>query len=492
MRFLSEWLSIEIKNKFVCKLIFLLMNVIFIALVLGFLSLNLYFVYLIIFVGLPNLVSFMMDITPANEGFMRLFKEFQINATVVVGILSALLTALIGWFKYLNNKENERFQNLVDKVHSGDINSAINAIQSLPLIAIRKKERLFERYQFFGYLKSFIEGFFNIITIHMYGKHSTLAKYCDRKRFAKYLPTIAKFLKIDPDLSEEEINRQIHIHTYNREHPYLQETVSILINVLRIQTFENKLTVECNTNYKLTKSVIAALSAINQETKKGEISAVNLSGADLPGINLEGIDFSGANMEGIILSEADLLGANFTGATLQGAKLREANLQGADLSKANLQEALLENTNLQGASLFGTNLQGAVLYKANLQESSLYKADLQRAKLSEANLQEANLVESNLQGAKLSETNLQGANLVMTNLQGASLFGTNLKGACLRLVKNLTFEQLEGAIIDIRTILPDNIENRTEELLKISEENFNRLKNSEYKPAWVDDAYPEF
>jgi len=65
---------------------------------------------------------------------------------------------------------------------------------------------------------------------------------------------------------------------------------------------------------------------------------------------------------------------------------RGANLQGADLQGADLQGA-----NLQGANLYGVNLREAFLQEANFQEANLHKANLQEANLHIANLQGANL-----------------------------------------------------------------------------------------------------
>lgn len=121
-----------------------------------------------------------------------------------------------------------------------------------------------------------------------------------------------------------------------------------------------------------------------------------------------------------------------TGVSLAGVDLRGADLRGADLREANLQEAQLQGARLQGARLQGADLQGANLERAQLQGVSLQGA----------NLQEANLEEANLQGAFLWQANLQGA-----QLQGADLTG----------VIGLTLWQVETAVTDERTRLPDYV-----------------------------------
>src|SRR5829696_3108358 len=84
----------------------------------------------------------------------------------------------------------------------------------------------------------------------------------------------------------------------------------------------------------------------------------------------------------------------------------------------------LHNTNLRGANLRGANLEGANLQGANLQE--------------EADLQEANLQGANLQGA---------------DLRYALLLGADLRGA-----EELTPEQVQQALGDKATKLPEGFE----------------------------------
>jgi len=117
-------------------------------------------------------------------------------------------------------------------------------------------------------------------------------------------------------------------------------------------------------------------------------------------------------------------------AAFAGADLRGADLQGVNLQHANLQEAQLQGANLQGARLQGADLQGANLEKAQLQGASL---------------QGANLQEVNFEGADLRETFFWEA-----NLQGAQLQGVDLSGAI-----GLTLQQVESAVIDEKTRLPD-------------------------------------
>ena len=70
----------------------------------------------------------------------------------------------------------------------------------------------------------------------------------------------------------------------------------------------------------------------------------------------------------------------------------------------------------------------------------------------------ADLTRAGLSGADLSLANLSGANLSGANLPGANLSGANLSGA-----KGLTHEQIEIAITDESTMLPDYLKEGGEE-----------------------------
>ena len=91
--------------------------------------------------------------------------------------------------------------------------------------------------------------------------------------------------------------------------------------------------------------------------------------------------------------------------------------------------------------------QGAETWNKWREENRDVKPDLYRADLSEANLSEANLIEANLEGA-----NLEGANFYRADLTGADLTGVDLREA-----KNLTQEQIDSAITDEDTKLPDDL-----------------------------------
>ncbi|MEH2287005.1 pentapeptide repeat-containing protein [Nostoc sp.] len=132
----------------------------------------------------------------------------------------------------------------------------------------------------------------------------------------------------------------------------------------------------------------------------------------------------------------------------QSLDLSNIDIRGVNLIKANLERADFISSNLEGGLLMQARLQNAEFYNANLRSVVLSEANLQKAYLSGSKLQQANLYKANLQGSFLPGANLHLANLIEANLQK-----TNLSGA-----KNLEQHQIELAIGDRTTILPENLQ----------------------------------
>lgn len=115
--------------------------------------------------------------------------------------------------------------------------------------------------------------------------------------------------------------------------------------------------------------------------------------------------------------------------------LYDGSLHRADLSKADLHAADLCEANLYGADLSNCDLKDAQLREANLHNADLKQANLKNANLKKAILRRANLYKANLVGADLSYAILHGADLRLANLHAVN--------------------DIETAIMDEHTILPN-------------------------------------
>jgi hypothetical protein len=92
------------------------------------------------------------------------------------------------------------------------------------------------------------------------------------------------------------------------------------------------------------------------------------------------------------------------------------------------------------------------LRHASLRFATLSGANFEMADLSDADLSDARLESANLSGADLSETLLDRANFA-----GAKLGGANLAGASLLDARNLTQGQIDEALGDALTVLPEHL-----------------------------------
>ncbi len=195
----------------------------------------------------------------------------------------------------------------------------------------------------------------------------------------------------------------------------------------------------------------------NTDLSNADLTEANLSRAIFVGANLQWVNFTRVNLSEADLSVTCLCGSILYEANLQKAILPEANLQGAVLRKANLSQAILYDANLEGTVLCDANLTGAVLCDANLEGAILCDANLEEVNFEGSNLQDTNLIGSNLQRAKLAGANLESALLSTANLQEANLQEANLCGANLSGSENVESQQIEQAIGDRTTILPENL-----------------------------------
>lgn len=180
----------------------------------------------------------------------------------------------------------------------------------------------------------------------------------------------------------------------------------------------------------------------------------------------EGVDLSGRSLNFADLRHTNLRNSNLSLASLTQADLRAAHFDNTNLSKANLKSANLDQVH----NLTCGQIESAVIDKntrlpdyilLDWSSSSTFSCkNLMRGKglnLIGLNLANINLYQADLRETDLSHTNLSGANLVLANLGKSILNQTNLKGASLQRAYNVTCKQIQSALIDRNTRLPDYI-----------------------------------
>jgi hypothetical protein len=132
-------------------------------------------------------------------------------------------------------------------------------------------------------------------------------------------------------------------------------------------------------------------------------------------------------------------------------------LSSPTLSYTNLRGASLTSAPLHKAALIGTYMEGIALNGAHLDEALLAASYLEGAYMARSHLKGASLRSVCLTGADLTGADLTGADLTGADLKGAILKDADLKGAILKDVRGLTREQLNQAVTDQRTVLPDGL-----------------------------------
>ncbi len=117
-------------------------------------------------------------------------------------------------------------------------------------------------------------------------------------------------------------------------------------------------------------------------------------------------------------------------------------LQDADFDSIDLSHVGLPTVNLRGADLHNAHMEDAILTQANLTLANLIGADLSDAFLENVHFEGALLI---------------GARFDRADMKGAILTDANLRYAKLRSARNVTRDQLNSAIVDETTELPDII-----------------------------------
>ncbi|PIQ95509.1 MAG: hypothetical protein COV67_14490 [Nitrospinae bacterium CG11_big_fil_rev_8_21_14_0_20_56_8] len=135
-----------------------------------------------------------------------------------------------------------------------------------------------------------------------------------------------------------------------------------------------------------------------------------------------------------------------------------ANRNQIETFKHNLVRAVLigkdlEEVDLSEGTLREANFSRAFLNRANFRKADLTGADFHAASLTNSQFVRAYLINVNFIGANLRNSDLRGADLM-----GAKLTAANLKGANLKFAENLTHIQVQEAILDRSTLIPEYLE----------------------------------
>ena len=225
-----------------------------------------------------------------------------------------------------------------------------------------------------------------------------------------------------------------------------------------------------------SKAELAGMALGQVALEGADLSRADMHGANLKKTNLSEANLSGANLVASKLDLVDFQGVSFLNANVYRADFKEANLSGADLRNVvgltceQIESAVIdESTHLPDYILLAKSLgstfkcenirngEGLNLSGMNLANAYLRSADLRKSNLSQTNLENTNLSHTYFNHANLSHANLKGSVMSSSVFGGANFEGADLRGANLNRARGLTCEQIESAVIDESTHLPDYI-----------------------------------
>ncbi len=132
-----------------------------------------------------------------------------------------------------------------------------------------------------------------------------------------------------------------------------------------------------------------------------------------------------------------------------------------DLRRSNLSFTTLDNGNYVFKTTIFTqsNLTSIQWCEVNLEAAFFNYSDLTDARFDKCNLTNANLNVTTVKNANFNESNLQKAKFQCTKTFGfVGFIKANLKGTNFSFCDNLTQKEIEGAIGDETTILPESLE----------------------------------
>ena len=233
---------------------------------------------------------------------------------------------------------------------------------------------------------------------------------------------------------------------------------------------------------KLNYKNITELSKVSEVQNMKRISRPNIFQPYTLFYSLLGERQSDKDINRILGKAIEGLKENLKDSTLNGTDLREANLSNGNLWEANLEKSILHNAKLIGTNLTKARLNESILINADLSNSILREASLSQADLQGASLRNANLISTKLNFSNLSKADFSNANFFKADLINVILNGANLVSGV-----NITCDQIESAVIDKNTRLPDYIL-----LDRSSSSTFsckNLMEGKKVKPDWIELPY---
>lgn len=265
-----------------------------------------------------------------NQNEFDLLSWLQTNASALLSTLVVVIGGLIGLFRWLRDRRDEREKHSEEK-HS------------------EWERRAEERFQY------------------------TVTGLSDDKEGARIGAAILLRTFLRPG-HEQFYSQAFNLAVAHLRLPAMLESLVDLDAPLLSPTLSQALTIVFKEAFPLARS------QAEESPQSLDASGVQLDNAYLKGADLKRIWMRQACLRKVLLDEANLSGANLYRCDLSGSKLSRANLSHIDLYKAKLYRANLIEANLRDADLGSADLREAQLSGTNLLRArSLQETDLRGA-----------------------------------------------------------------------------------------------------------------
>lgn len=152
------------------------------------------------------------------------------------------------------------------------------------------------------------------------------------------------------------------------------------------------------------------------------------------------------------LSETPNQKLNLRRTMLNSADFSRLDFSNADLSESEIDNSLFIESDISGVDFVNSSLESAHFQFTNMENAQCMNANLKKASMNRSNLSEAQFWDADLSGASLYESKLVDAHFIDTNLYGVNFRDTDLSKA-----RFLTQDQINFAIGNKNTTLPNNI-----------------------------------
>jgi uncharacterized protein YjbI with pentapeptide repeats len=251
----------------------------------------------------------------ARHNFQNLFFE---NVSVIVAIFLgffSLLKYLNGRRAELRRREEERFEQIVKGVGSGNLEERISSAVLLPTFLAKSYRRFFVQV-------------FNLAAGNLRLKPDG--------DLAPLAQTLTSVLRESYPLARGTLKPE--------EGKPLSDLTGRHLNAASV---------------RLDRNNLAGADLCDAWLMRATFHEATLVGADFTGAILEGADFSHAKLNQATLSKANLKDTNFTKAALESAELADSTADGAKFNGAILTNVTVTGGSMSGADFTHANLAGA-------------------------------------------------------------------------------------------------------------------------------------